>query len=115
MAKKKAAPVDSAAQAVYEKGRAYYRAQEYERAFACFVQAAQAGDADAENFVGVCYEAGQGVARNEKEAITRYRHAAWHGNVFAQYNLGVCYAEGRGTARDEKAAFEWFRLAAQNG
>lgn len=102
MEKKKSGFSHDSAQTAYETGRAYYDAQEYDRAVACFLQAADAGHTDAENCLGCCYEAGQGVPRDDKAAVNHYRHAAWHGNVFAQYNLGNCYFEGRGVKRDRE-------------
>ena len=115
MAKQKERAADPAAEEIYAKGRAYYQAQDFARAAACFLQAAQKGHPDAENCLGCCYEAGQGVVRDFVRAADHYRRAAWRGNAYAQYNLGNCYAEGRGVARDDKAAFEWFRLSAENG
>ena len=91
MEKKKSGFSHDSAQTAYETGRAYYDAQDYDRAVACFLQAADAGHTDAENCLGCCYEAGQGIPRDDKAAVNHYRHAAWHGNVFAQYNLGNCY------------------------
>ena len=38
--------------------------------------------------VGVCYEYGTGVGKDEVEAVKYYRMAADQGDADAQYNLG---------------------------
>ncbi len=48
----------------------------------------------------VCYADGQGVAKDEVEAVKWYRKAAEQNDAQAQYNLGVCYADGQGVAKD---------------
>ncbi|MBS0350073.1 MAG: sel1 repeat family protein, partial [Proteobacteria bacterium] len=63
--------------------------------------------------LGVCYEEGRGVAKDEKEAVSWYRKAAKQGYPEAQNNLGWCYEEGRGVAKDEQKAVNWYRKAAE--
>ncbi|MEG1788763.1 MAG: tetratricopeptide repeat protein, partial [Kiritimatiellia bacterium] len=63
----------------------------------------------------VCYANGEGVARDEAEAVKWYRMAAAQGYAAAQYNLGVCYAKGEGVARDTVEAVKWYRKAAEQG
>lgn len=94
----------------------------------------------AQNQLGVCYEKGQGVIKNLKEAMKWYclasknknRSGNWQttaeknsvrvclllarqGDLEAQYYLGGCYEYGRGTKSDKKEAEKWYRLAATNG
>jgi Sel1 repeat len=70
---------------------------------------AEAGDAESEYQVGLAYTKGQGVTKNEVEAVKWYRKAAEQGNAAAQDNLGVCCAKGQGVAKDEVEAVKWFR------
>jgi Sel1 repeat len=42
------------------------------------------------------YDNGQGVPRNDAQAIKWYRKAAEQGDAVAQFNLGVMYAKGEG-------------------
>ena len=56
---------------------------------------------------------GQGVAKDEVEAVKWYRKAAEQNHAAAQYNLGVCYANGQGVAKDEVEAVKWYRKAAE--
>jgi TPR repeat protein len=56
---------------------------------------------------------GQGVAKDEVEAVKWYRKAAEQNDAEAQYNLGLCYANGQGVAKDEAEAVKWYRKAAE--
>jgi len=78
-------------------------------------QAAEQGDATAQNQLGVSYASGTGVAKDSKKAIVWYTRAAKQGHIAAQYNLGVCYAIGEGVRKDPKKAAEWFTRAARQG
>ena len=61
------------------------------------------------------YDLGQGVTRNDREAMQNYRVAAGQGHAGAQFNLGLIYANGRGVAQDFREAMKWYRLAAEQG
>ena len=76
---------------------------------------AEKGDASAQFNLGRCYFYGQGVAKDEVEAVKWYRKAADQGNARAQSNLGFCYANGTGVAKDEVEAVKWYRKAADQG
>ena len=56
---------------------------------------AEQGDADAQYNLGVRYANGEGVLKDEAEAVRWYRLSADQGNADAQFNLGV----GTPTAR----------------
>ena len=73
---------------------------------------AEQGDADAQFNLGVMYANGEGVLKDEAEAVRWFRLAADQGNAFAQYDLGVMYANGEGVPQDDAEAVRWFRLAA---
>ena len=64
-----------------------------------FRKAAEQNHADAQNWLGVCYNNGQGVAKNMTEAMKWYWKAAVQGNEYAQYNLGVCHSDGETVAK----------------
>ena len=59
---------------------------------------AEKGDAEAQFFLGSVYQTGNGVPKDEVEAVKWYRKAADQGNASAQANLGACYEEGRGVS-----------------
>ena len=54
-------------------------------------KAAEQNYAEAQNNLGVCYANGQGVAKDEVEAVKWFRKAAEQNYAEAQNNLGVCY------------------------
>ena len=75
-------------------------------------QAATQGHAEAQNDLAVIYDAGDGVAENDMEAVRWYRRAAAAGNLSAQHNLGLMYANGEGVRRDDGRAYLWLSVAA---
>jgi TPR repeat protein len=78
-------------------------------------KSAEQGDAEAQNKLGVCYAKGEGVKKDEAEAVKWYRLAAEQGLAKAQYSLGVCYAEGEGVKKNSVEAVKWYRKAAEQG
>ena len=73
------------------------------------------GHVQALHNLGYLYEAGQGVPRDQKEAVRCWTKAAELGDLDAQYNLGVMYAKGRGIEKNEAKAVELLSLAADKG
>jgi len=78
-------------------------------------KAAEQNYAEAQNSLGVCYEKGQGVTKNQAEALKWFRKATEQNLAMAQYNLGICYEYGRGVAEDSVEAYKWVLLAARQG
>jgi hypothetical protein len=66
--------------------------------------------------LGVMYNNGRGVPKDEAQAVVWYRKAAEQGYAAAQNNLGVMYSAGLGglEASDTWAVY-WQALAAQQG
>ena len=62
--------------------------------------------------VGRCYERGDGVGKDEAEAVRWYRMAAELGLAEAQFELGRCYAFGLGMRRNRAPAAKWLHKAA---
>ena len=85
-----------------------YEAGNHASAAALLQPLAEAGDADAQNFLGALYHLGQGVPRDEKTAVEWVRKAAEQGHVIAQYNLGQSYEDGMGVEADDLEAFRWY-------
>jgi TPR repeat protein len=107
--------VNSSAVAGFEEGIAAYQANNMPLAYKEFRAAAEEGHADSQFNVGLMFEQGIGVNKDEKEAIVWYRKAAVQENELAQYNLAVLYENGRGTAVDFEQANEWYRKASAQG
>jgi len=80
-----------------------------------YQKAAEQGDAQAQNNLGVYYYSGKGVTKDYKEAVKWYQKAAEQGLANAQINLGVCYFCGHGVTQDYTKAVKWFRKAAEQG
>ena len=76
-------------------------------------QEAKDGNAVAQYNLGTMYYSGQGLPRNDEEAIKWYRKAAERGHMKAQYNLGVKYNIGEGVAKNDAQAVKWYRKAAE--
>ena len=59
---------------------------------------ADTGMAEAQYFLGIKYDTGEGVPENDAEAVKWYRKAADQGYVNAQYNLALIYDFGKRNA-----------------
>ena len=105
----------SEASNAYERGQDAYHAGDYAVALAEFTPLAEAGDVDAQYYLGYMYANGRGVAQDDAEAVKWYRLAADAGNATAQYNLGEMYANGEGVAQNDAEAVRWWLLAAEAG
>ena len=88
-----------------------------------FMGLAETGDAAGQNNVGVMYEGGAGVSKDDSEALLWYQMAAAQNHALAQYNLAVLIAADHilGTAdpnrkeEDFVTAYVWLQRAAQQG
>ena len=78
--------------------------------------AAQAGNADAEELIGVMYAMGLGVERDDERAFEWYLRASLKGHPGAQSGIGWYYETGRGlTAPDLVRGYTWYVLSAIGG
>lgn len=80
-----------------------------------YLYLAEMGIDDAMFNLGVCYEQGDGVAQDFKQAVHWYKKAADKGHAKAQLNLGLCIYNGYGTAADPAEAARLLRLSANQG
>ena len=78
-------------------------------------QAAKAGQAPAQFFLGSRYKNGQGVKQDQKNAFTWFKKAADQGIPSAQLNVGQMYANGVGVKQDLSAAKAYLMKAAKQG
>lgn len=76
---------------------------------------AESGEPDAEYRLGLAYDQGRGIARDQREALHWYRMAGEHGHALGALNAGVLYDSGVGVPRDAVAAAFWYRKAADQG
>lgn len=98
---------------LYDKGKGVD--QNRFESFKWYLKAAELGDADAQNEVGLDYGYGSGVLPDFAESVRWYRKAAEQGNAHAMNNLGIAYEHGSGVPQDRNEAIKWYRKAAEKG
>ena len=76
---------------------------------------AEKGSAQAQFSLGFMYRDGDGVPKDEAEAVKWFRKAADQGLANAQLNLGFMYYSGNNVVKDENEAYKWFLLAGAQG
>eukprot|EP00808_Paulinella_micropora_P009559 g76512.t1 len=54
--------------------------KDFKKAVEWYTKAAEAGNAPAQRYLGVCYENGQGVQKDRNKAVEWYKKAAENGN-----------------------------------
>ncbi len=74
-----------------------------------WMEAAQAGDAEAQNNVGEIFERGLGEEPNYEAAATWYQKAVDQGYTRAMFNLGTLYEQGQGVPADKLRALNLYR------
>jgi hypothetical protein len=96
-----------------EKGRAAYRAKDYQAAVKYFTKAAKSSDyyeaREALFNLGVCYWQDDGIGKNDAESLKWFRIAADQRHKDAPYVLALRYALGDGVEASREKAMEWIR------
>jgi hypothetical protein len=95
-----------------EEGEAAYDHKNYTAALGLLRPLADQGDTEAQTYLGLMYDHGNGVPQNYAEALSWFRKAAEQGNGHGEANLGVMYVAGHGVARDYDEALKWLRKSA---
>lgn len=107
---------DSAqAREALRKGDEASERKDYETAMRWYRQAAENGNAEAQDNVGLFYLMGMGVKKDAAEGARWLRKAAAQGNEVAERNLGVMYLQGMGVPADREEGIRWLRKAAAHG
>ena len=89
--------------------------QDYATALRLWRPLAASGNSDAQVSLGMMYLKGQGVAKDDQQAVFWFRKAAEQGNASAQHNLGVAYDFGHAVPKNDQLALTWYRKAAEQG
>lgn len=89
-----------------------YEQKDYATAFKELVPLAQRGNAEAEFLLGKMYWAGQGVLRDNSEAVKWLKASATGGNADAQFFMGSYYLLPH---TDIAEGVRWLRLSAEQG
>lgn len=122
------------ADTLYNSGLKHYENGEYEKAAALWKRAAAQGSAEAQYGLGLLHETGNGVYKNEIEALKWYDKAAEQGYVDAEkraddlvqyldnpyvrqelFEIGKNYYWGYGVERSYEKALKWLLRAANQG
>jgi hypothetical protein len=85
------------------------------KALPLYVQLAEQGNAEAQFQVGLIYANGQGVIKDDKQAVDWFAKASGQGHKEAQTKLGFMYATGKGVAQNYNLAVYWCYKAAEQG
>jgi hypothetical protein len=107
--------VGAGARADFQDAVDAYNGGNFLYAFDEFRELALNGDAAAQYRLGLMYDKGEGVARDERQAMSWYIRAAGQDDTRAQFAIAEMYSEGRGVRRDDKQAARWYLEAAAHG
>jgi TPR repeat protein len=99
----------------YDEGVQAYSNGDFERAAREFMTLAKKGEAESQYMLGILYEEGQGLPRDDVEAAFWYARAANQGFVDAYFALGQLFVHRKGDRQDRMAAHHWFSLAKEYG
>ena len=99
-----------------EEARDAMEANQFNKAMQLLRPAANAGNADAEELIGILYAMGLGVERDDRRAFEWYLRSAMKGHAGAQSGIGWYYEVGRGLPEiDLVRAYMWYTLSAIGG
>lgn len=99
----------------FDEGINAYLAKNYKLAMTRLKPFAEKGEVKAQHYLGLMFEAGDGVVRDHREAMRWFTMAADQGDIYSQAHLGYLYDGGIGVERDSKLAAEWYAKAADRG
>ena len=88
--------------------------QNHEHASHYFALAANKGHVNAQVYLALLYENGNGVEQDYKKARHYYELAANQGHVDAEFNLGVLYDNGNGVEQDYDKARHWYEQCSRS-
>ncbi|MCB9892019.1 MAG: SEL1-like repeat protein [Planctomycetes bacterium] len=91
-----------------------YERSDYVVAYPEFKRLAVRGDADAQFFVGLMHDEGNGVDEDKVKASHWYELAAEQDHPAACNNLGLLYFRGEGVPKDTDRAIEFYERAAEH-
>ena len=90
----------------------YSREGNEEKAFECYMKAAEMGYAEAYYNVANAYLNGEGVGRDFDKAFEWFKKAADSGDPYAKLKLAECFKRGAGCERDYAAAMALYQQVA---
>ena len=77
-----------------------------------YEQSAQAGDDDAQFYLGALHSAGVGRPRSDQDAFRWFSRATDQGHAHSMLIVAGLYASGRGVTKDSVKAYSWAYIVA---
>lgn len=99
----------------FQKLPTFKSEDEAKKRFEQLTIAAEKGDPEAQTDLALMYDRGEGVNKNNEEAVKWYRLAAEKGYARAQRNLAISFDDGEGVPQDYEEALKWYKLAVEQG
>lgn len=93
----------------------YYEQQEYSKAYKLFLSRAKAGEASAQNYLGMIYYLGLINKRDVKKASVWFEKAAKQKHSAAQLNYGMVIEQQATEADQYLESYKWYYAAHENG
>ncbi|TAK63302.1 DnaJ domain-containing protein [Methylobacter sp.] len=109
------APANQDVADLVKKAKQFVKQGQAEKALPLYLQLAEQGNADAQFNVGLIYVNGQGITKDNKQAVDWFTKAANQGHREAQTKLGYMYATGKGVVQNYNSAVYWCYKAAEQG
>ena len=106
---------DGASHNLFQQAVGHFTHGRHVEAASILAQAAERGDAEAQNLLGVMYLNGLGVAQEPRRAAQLFSRAAEHGLKEGRYNLCNLLYNGLGVAQDDVRAQEQLLASARAG
>lgn len=107
--------ITAAAAGPMEEATSAYMRGENAKAVKILRPLAEAGNRDAQFYLGGMYDYGLGVTKDYEQAIAWYGKAAAQGVTQAQVNLAFKYQTGQGVKQNLSEALRWYHVAADKG
>ena len=99
----------------FDKGVEFFNKERYDKALKYLYKAAVNGHAEAQLYMGGCYNDGLGIPKSAYEAVQWWLKAAELGQADAQYFLACAYFNGEGAQKSDSEALKWLGRSAEAG
>jgi TPR repeat protein len=107
---------DAQAEQLYQRGEALYKQKQYAAALQSLLEAAKRGHPRAQSLLGIMYQDGAGVTRDDRQAAHWFSQAAAQGHRGAQHALAVMYEDGEGgLSKNLAKAMQLYEASARQG
>lgn len=98
-----------------ELAHKYWELEKYDESFKWYERASAQDNAEGICRLGICYQKGYGVEKDESRAFQLFLKASEMGSMEAQFQLAEAYYFGKGILRDNKKAMDLYYKTAQKG